>query len=253
MARLTHEMVAGAVERFVERPDIAGNLEFLGRRLPSAARIFIVGGAIRNLVIDKLHGGPPPTKDIDIFIGGVCPHFDLATVLADADVRPTDLGGLRWRPESSSYAYDLGLLADFLVIRTYRLDPTLANLLTGIDLTINAIAYDYHRRTLVEKGCLAAVRDRVIAFNSRLIPDKCLIAYRILLMAHKTGFRFSEEVFRFLTQRLDVETLIRLKRLFRAKQGKHESISIMRDYGRLCKQASYAVYLNGWQAKGGIP
>jgi hypothetical protein len=250
MARVTDKVVAAAVERFFRRPAVADNLEFLSRRLPAAAQLFIAGGAIRNLVIETLHGSAPPTMDIDIFIGGLTPDFNLALTLDDQTARPTDLGGLRWQPESSAFAHDLCLLPDFLVINTYRLDPTMENLLAGIDFTINAIIYDYRRRILVEDGCLEAIRDRVIDFNSRLIPDRCLIAYRILLMAHKTGFRISEVVFQFLTQRLDVETLLRLKRLLQAKQGKREAISIMRELDRLCKHASYAVYLNGLSTKG---
>ena len=172
-------------------------------------------------------------------------------MLDDQITRPTDLKGLRWQPESSAYAHDLCLLPDFLVIHTYRLDPTMENLLAGIDFTINAIIYDYRRRTLVEYGCLAAIRDRIIDFNSRLIPDKSLIAYRILLMAHKTGFRLSEMVFQYLTQRLDVETLVRLKRSLRAKQGKREAIAIMRELDRFCKHGSYAVYLKRLPTEGG--
>lgn len=253
MARVTNKMVAAAVDRFFERPEVASNMEFLSRRLPAAAQILIAGGAIRNLIIAMMHGSAPPTKDIDIFIGGLARDFNLAVALGDQPARSTDLGGLRWQPESSAYAHDLCLLHDFLVIHTYRREPTQENLLAGIDFTINAIIYDYRGRTLVEHGCLEAIRDRTIDFNSRLIPDKCLITYRILLMAHKTGFRLSEAVFQFLTQRMDVETLVRLKRLLRVKQGKHQATSIMCELDRLCKYASYAFYLKGSPMKGECP
>jgi hypothetical protein len=253
MARVTNKMVAAAVDRFFERPEVASNMEILSRRLPAAAQILVAGGAIRNLIIAMMHGSAPPTKDIDIFIGGLDRDFNLAAMLNDQTVRSTDLGGLRWQPALSAYAHDLCLLHDFLVIHTYRREPTQENLLAGIDFTINAIIYDYRRRALVEHGCLAAIRDRVIDFNSRLIPDKCLIAYRILLMADKTGFRLSEAVFEFLTQRMDIETLVRLKRLLRVKQGKRQATSIMGDLDRLCKQVSYAGYLKGLSIRGECP
>jgi hypothetical protein len=246
MAMAIDTGIAAAVERFFQRSDVVGNMEFLSRRLPPSAEILIAGGAIRNLIIDTLHGSAPPTEDIDIFIGGLGPDFDLAGILDEQTVEPTDLKGIRWFPEASALAYDLCLLPNFLVIATCHLDPTPANLLAGIDFTMNAVIYDYGRRTLTENGCIAAIHDRIIDFNCRLIPDKFLIAYRVLLFAHKTGFRLSPTVFQFVTKRLELETLSRLNRLFRAKRGKTAASAIMRGYDRLCEYASYAAYRADW-------
>ena len=243
MTAVTDEAIVLDVERFFQHPEIHGNLEFLSNRLPGSAEIFVVGGAIRNIIIDVLHGNAPPTGDIDIFIGGLDRDFSLSGILNDQTVEPTALKGMRWHPVSSGFAYDLCLLPDFVVIATYHLDPTTENLLIGIDFTVNAILYDFHRRTLVENGCTAAVSDGVIDFNSHLIPDKRLIAYRILLMAYKTGFKLSERVFQFVKNRLEFETAIHLKRLFRAKVGRAKAIAIMRDYNDLCKYHSYDTYL----------
>ena len=252
MVRVMDETVNFAAARFFEQPAVAGAMEFLNRRLPSAARIFVAGGAIRNLVIGLMHGNAPPTRDIDIFLGGLNHRFTLTTVLNDQKTWPTDLGGLRWRPEPSVYHYDLCLLTNFIVIRTYHLEPTLSSLLAGIDLTINAIAYDYRSRILYESGCLEAIRKRIIDFNSPWIPDKRLIAYRLGLMAHKTGFRFSETVFQFLTRQMDVETLVQLKRLLQVKLGKQKAKTIMRSIDRLCRYATHAKYLQGMDEKEGF-
>ena len=59
MASVTDKMVAAAVERFFQRPEVAGNMEVLSRRLPAAAQIFVAGGAIRNLIIEIFHGSAP--------------------------------------------------------------------------------------------------------------------------------------------------------------------------------------------------
>nr|MBL0712997.1 hypothetical protein [Desulfobacterales bacterium] len=64
------ETLVHAVERFFERPDVSGNLKMLSTRLPASAEIFVAGGAIRDILIEALHGSAPPTRDIDIFIGG---------------------------------------------------------------------------------------------------------------------------------------------------------------------------------------
>ena len=231
-----------AVERFRERPDIRGSLELLSRRLPGAAEIYVAGGAPRNVVIAAVHGEAPPTRDIDIFIGGLDRGFSLADALHDQPTKPTDLKGLRWQPAGSDLAYDLSLLPDFFVIDAYRLDPTLENFLQSIDFTINAIVYDVRHGTLTERGCTAAVRARVIDFNGRRIPDKGLMAYRILLMAHKTGFRLGEPVFDFVRYGLELDTVRHLKGLLRAKVGKATAADIMAAYDDLCRHRSFEAY-----------
>jgi hypothetical protein len=217
-------------------------LELLSSRLPKAAHIYAAGGAPRNVIIAELHGSAPPTRDIDIFIGGLPRGFRLTDVLGDQPTRPTDLKGIRWQPPESDMAYDLSLLTDFLVIAVYGLEPTLDNLLTGIDFTMNAIIYDFRRRTLVEKGCTAAIQSRRLDFNSRLIPDKSLMAYRILLMAYKTGFCLGEPVFNFLRHRLDLDTVRELKGLLRAKVGKTTAAAIMARFDDLCRYHAYDAY-----------
>jgi hypothetical protein len=248
MQRVTDPLITSTVERFFGQPDVQGRLELLGRRLPDEARLFVAGGAIRNLIIDLLHGGAPPTRDIDLFIGGLGNDFNLAGALTDQRVEETDLKGYRWYPASSAYAFDLCLLPNFLVIDQYHLEPTLENFLAGIDFTINAVVLEVGSCTLVENEATAAVRDRIVDFNSRWIPDRCLIAYRILLMAHKTGFRLSGAVFQFVTKQMGVEQLKRTKGILRAKQGKAVAAIIMQSYDRLCQLGSFTAYLSDGKA-----
>jgi hypothetical protein len=242
-ATVTDRMILSNVERFFRRADIRRNLDFLVQRLPYGADLYVVGGAIRNLIIDVLHGDAPPTRDIDIFIGGLAHGFPLPGLLANQRFEITDFKGVRWYPARSNVTFDLGLLNDFVVIDSCHLEPTMENLLAGIDFTVNAILYDVRAQTLVENGCTASIAERVIDFNSRLIPDKRLIAYRILLIRHKTGFNLSDAVFRFVKCRLELETITRLKRLFKAKLGKPMAKKIMDDYNAMCKYPSYGAYL----------
>ncbi len=235
-----------AIERFFAQPAIRGNLTFLRERLPREAQIVVAGGAVRNVIIAAFHGSAPPTPDIDIFIGGLGRDFSLEGMLKDQKARPTDLKGMRWHPADSPLAYDLCLLHDFLGIAAYRLEPTMANLLAGIDFTINAILFDVDRRTVAEQGCTAAVRKREIDFNSRRIPDKALIAYRALLMAHKTGFHLGPPVFDFLRNRLEVGALRQIKGYLQAKLGKAAAAVVMGGYDALCRHHSYQAYRASW-------
>jgi hypothetical protein len=232
-----------AVRRFFERPDVSGNLKLLRTRLPGSAEIFVAGGAVRDILIGVLHGSAPAPRDIDIFIGGLDRGFSLPGALRDQRVEPTDLKGMRWHPALSGLPYDLCLLPDFLMIDIFHREPTVEKLLAGIDFTINAIIYDYRRQMLIEKGCTAAVSAKVIDFNCDLMPDKGLIAYRILRMSHRTGFSLALPVFNFVRKRLELETLTYLKGLLRAKLGKAAATAILADYDRLCRYASHEAYL----------
>ena len=64
---------------FFSRNDIAGPLDYLKHCIPAGARIFVAGGAIRNLLIKTIHGAAPETRDIDLFIGDLHPNVFFGT------------------------------------------------------------------------------------------------------------------------------------------------------------------------------
>lgn len=242
---INHKSVATVVKTFLQRIDIRSNLEVLRQYLPPTAEIFVAGGAIRNLVIEMIHGGAPPTYDIDLFIGGVAGDEPLIDRLSGLDVRPTELGGWRWHPPESAMAYDFCLLPNFIIIANYHLAPTLQNLLASIDLTVNAVIYDIFNEKLYETRCISAIEQRVIDFNTRRLLNRLLLVYRILLIHYKIEFRLSEQVFAFLKLQNNLETLNALKPLLVNKQGKDRARAILTEYDRICRFHSYADYLKG--------
>ncbi|WP_054031861.1 hypothetical protein [Desulfatitalea tepidiphila] len=245
MTTVTDESIISAVDRYFENPDIARNLTALCRRLPVEARVVVAGGAIRNIIIDLVHGSAPPTPDIDIFIGGLPRDFSLPHALADQLIEHTDLKGFRWHPEGSQLAYDLCLLPDFVIIEACHLEPTMDNLLSSIDFTVNAIVFDVRDRSLAENGCTADIRARRIDFNCHVIPNRELIAYRVLLMGHKTGFTLSETVFDFLKHRLELDAVTHLLKIIRSKLDKETADTVTAEYDALCRCRDYVTYLAG--------
>jgi hypothetical protein len=227
-----HIKLKTQIKAFVSRPGIHRNLDTLRHCLPKSASILVVGGAIRNLLIEHIHGSAPQTDDIDLFVDGVPGEYPLENRLAGQNFHRTELDGLRWRPAKSNYAYDICLLPNFVVVAKYRLTPTVQNLLASIDFTVNAIGYDIDRHILHEHGCISAIKNRLIEFNTRRMVNKLLLAYRILLIHHKTGFQLSTEVQSFLKSQIDFDTLGRLKDLLKAKQGANAAKIILKDYDR---------------------
>lgn len=229
-----------AIEAFCSRPQVHQPLETLRHCLSPFSAVFIFGGALRDRLIETILGLPQETADVDLIIAGQV--RDLRCALGDERTVPHELGGIRWFPEGSPYSFDLVRLEDFVVIRRFHGQATPAALLAAIDFSVNAVMYDPSRTRLIEKGCIKDIRRRLIRFNTPLMVDKALLAYRALALQHKTGFYFSEGVFRFLQDACDLDTLGRIKSLLSTKMGKSRTKRIMEYHRHLCGLKDYSVY-----------
>ncbi|MFH1974434.1 MAG: hypothetical protein ABIJ52_02590 [Pseudomonadota bacterium] len=237
------DSVKKCVLKFVLRPDIKDAFDFLIPRLPDEAEIFIVGGAIRNLIMKKIHGWSPVTADIDLFIGGIDRSYVIGKILSQEKITKTALGGIRWYPEKTAFPFDLCLLSDFIVIKGFNLKPSLDNLLLNIDFNVNAVVFDVKKENLYERNCINSISSRVLDFNSDLIYDKLITVYRILLFYEKLRFFLSERAYRYLKTLVDIDTLITLKRALISNLGKEKAKEILKCYNRICKYKDYGSYI----------
>ena len=165
--------------------------------------------------------------------------------MAGENIQKTDLGGLRWYPSSSNYAYDISLLPNFIIIEKYKLAPTLNNLLTSIDFTVNAVIYDVVYEKFYEQDCISSIKKRIIEFNNQRIASKLILAYRIFLIRHETDFLLSQRVFTYVKNQIDLDLLIDLKALFIGKQGKKKAEALLADYDHVCRFGEYSDYIRG--------
>ena len=186
------------IDGFVSGDDIAAPLDFLIARLPDIASPYIVGGALRNFLILRIHGAAPDTEDIDMAIGGLGGDYPLESALEGEDFARGDFDGFKWRPKETPYSFDLCLLENFLPIKKYHLAPTAESLLDTVDFTVNALVWDVKAKVLHERNAARAIRERTMGFNSEKVYDIGFLAYRLLLIRHKIGFCPSRGAFRFL-------------------------------------------------------
>jgi len=236
-------LVESAIRNFMESPDVAEHLKFLGEHLPPETTVLVAGGAIRNIIIGRIHGYCPPILDIDVFLEGLEVDFRLDSVFSGQHIVRTDLGGIRWQPAASAYAWDIGLLSNFLIIKQYGLPPCLRSLLATLDFNVNAVVYDATAQAFHEHGCIQGIRRKIIDFNTLRMADKLLLVYRILVIRHKIGFALSERIVHFLKNAVDLDTLIHLRGLLIAKQGKITGKAILNDYNRIATCRDYGEYL----------
>jgi hypothetical protein len=237
------QSISAVIRQFFSSPDQSEPIDYLRRRLPETATLYVVGGSIRDLVIRMVFGNAPNTGDIDIFIKGLADNFSLANQLEGESTEDTDLGGIRWHPKSSGMAFDLCMLQKFLPLKKYLMAATRQNLLDSIDFTINSIVYEINTGNLYEHNCISSIEKRCLGFNTHRYYTKKLLAYRILLLRHKVGFIVSDEVFSFLKYQLSLSELTDLNALFKRKDGKKTAKAMIADYNRICSFGNYADYM----------
>ena len=240
-----HRFLAGRVAAFLHRDEIQTPLFFLEELLPEDASVYVLGGALRDLVIRECHGSGPATEDIDLFIANLADEFDLESRLTHGRCFPTELGGLRWLPEHTRYAFDLSRLQDFVIFKKYNIEPNLENLLAAVDFTFNAIVYDRRSAILHENRCVQAVCQRLLDFNSTKIYSREITAYRALWLRCKTGFILSEAVFEFLKANVDIRVLKFLKNLLWARLPRTRAKAVLDDYVRISGFKDYRRYRRG--------
>jgi len=124
------QRIQDAILAFLSEGPVADAFETLLNTLEPDTDVFIVGGALRNLAMEVLHGTAPPTEDIDIFLG------NCDSLPSVSPVTVTALGGIEWRPKACPLSFDLCLLEDFVILQAYRMPPSLENFLASIDFTM---------------------------------------------------------------------------------------------------------------------
>lgn len=235
----THSMnrrFHGCVSAFLSNGPVAGALETLLEALSPETDVFVVGGALRNLVTEMLHGTSPPTKDIDIFLG----NCDSLPTLSPVTV--TNLGGIQWLPRTCPISFDICLLKNFVILQRFRMAPSLKNLMASIDFTMNALVYDVRRKRLLDGGATDDIGKHLMEFNSPMFYSRPLTAYRILLLRQKTTFMLSSSVFQYIKQQIDIDTLLALQKILSARFDRHGRKSLWREYDRLCAFPDYDAY-----------
>lgn len=242
MNQTDKQAIEGKITGLIAHQPVREALVSLTDVLPGGAVIYLVGGAIRNLIIEFFHDRSLSIDDIDLFVGGVDADIRLTEVLPEERIVTTDLGGVRWKPAGSAYDIDICMLKDFVIIKKYRLDSHLENLLDSIDFTMNTVAFDIRSRRLYERNALLDIQKRVMAFNTQKWYTKTVTAYRTLLLRHKTGFTLSQEVYDFVKQAIDLDTLMEIKQILNTRYGKNKMQAIMDDYDVICSFGSYDDY-----------
>jgi hypothetical protein len=78
---VSKDTVESAVKRFITTSDTSAVINRLRENLPKGTVLYLVGGAIRNLIIRLVFGSAPHTGDLDLFINGLPEDYALTGLL----------------------------------------------------------------------------------------------------------------------------------------------------------------------------
>ena len=234
--------IKGKILEFISQKPIRNALEYLTEVLPDDTDIYLVGGAVRNLIIELFHGSRPSIDDIDLFIGGIPDKIQWTKILPEEDVITTDLGGVRWNPAGLAFNVDLCLIKDFIIIKKYGLAVGIESLINTLDFTMNTVVFNINSFKLVERKAFDHIQNRLMSFNTNKIYTKTAITYRVLLLKYKTDFNLSEDVFNFVKKGIDFDTLSVVKHIIMKRFGKSIMRSILDDYDHICSFSRFEEY-----------
>jgi len=231
------------IQHFLRQDGIGDPLKRLQDLLPAECDLFILGGALRNIIAEHFHGRAPRTQDVDIFVGNLETDFDLQGCFKEKNCTVTELGGVRWQPNHSTFSFDLCPLDRFFNIEKHQLAPTLENLLAGTDFSVNAVVWNIKSESLTERQAVDAIQRKTIDFNTDRFLTRNLLLYRVLVMRHKLDFILSRQVYNFVKQQTDSDALYTLKNSLHSKLGKTTAQTILKDYDRINGYEDYPEYV----------
>jgi hypothetical protein len=162
---------------------------------------YIMGGLLRDLLLERvLRIGAKPS-DIDIVIFGAESVQDIRTKLGAAILSTNAFGGVKCRLRPTGLVFDLWRVEDHTNMAHAPRPHTIEQLLRHNLLDIDAILWDPKTDRLYDCGCLKAITVERIGLQSPEGISETVVAAQIvhvLTVAHKTSFPLADDVRSFV-------------------------------------------------------
>lgn len=181
----------------VTRDAAKGIAEVLERTTHQGWNAYIVGGALRDLILNPAGHRP---RDIDVAIVGSTQSV-FENCFRDLCVRRNRFGGLHLMT-SDQVHFDVWRLEDTWGVCTQGLSPTVDNFVKTPFLNVDSIAIEAFstngHRGIYERGFFEALSSRVLDINYESNPYPLVCIVRSLIIAAKFDFALSERLAAFI-------------------------------------------------------
>lgn len=168
---------------------------------PPEWNTFVMGGLLRDMLLERVQGIEAKPADIDIVISGAGSIQEIQSKLGNTSLSTNAFGGVKCRVRPNGILFDLWRIEDHTNMPKRSGPPTIEQLLRHNLLDIDAILWDPKSDQLHDCGCLKAITAEQIGLESREgISDKVAAAQvaHVLAVAYKTNFPLSDELRSFV-------------------------------------------------------
>jgi hypothetical protein len=173
----------------------------LTQLFPATWTAVVMGGLLRDLLLDRLLGIKAKPADMDIVIFGADSVGEIKSKLRKTTHSTNAFGGVKCQLRGKGITFDIWRVEDHPNMVMAPKPHTIEQLLRHNLLDVDAMLWDPATDCLHDGGCLKSIRVRRIGLaGAEGISDEFPASQvaHVLVIAFKTGFTVSEEVRSFV-------------------------------------------------------
>ena len=170
------------------------DLSLICSTFPTDWCVYIMGGLLRNLMLEKIRGFRVSSADVDLVVDGADSTGELVAKVRDYCIRQNDFGGAKCQIRPGGIVFDIWRIDDHVTMSSTPRPHTVNQLLRHNLLDVDAILLDLQTHYLYDYGCQAAIQHGHISLLGKEGISNDFAAAQsahIILTAFKTGFELS--------------------------------------------------------------
>jgi hypothetical protein len=179
------------------RTEAGQDFKSLTGSFPRNWKVFVMGGFLRDLLLDGIPKNIAKPADLDLVISGAHSPDEIRNVLGNINQSTNAFGGVKCRFRPKGLVFDLWRIEDHTNMALAPKPHTIEQLLRYNLLDVDAILWEPVTGCLHDCGCLDAIAaERIGLMGRKGVSEKFIAAQvaHVLMVGYKTNFTLSEEV-----------------------------------------------------------
>jgi hypothetical protein len=181
---------------------------------------FVMGGMLRDLLLERVLGIEAKPGDIDVVIFGANSIHEIRNKLSYTSLSTNAFGGVKCRLGPNGLMFDIWRVEDHANMVKASKPHTIEQLLRHNLLDIDSILWDPKTDRLHDCGCLKAITAERIGLQGQEGISEEVVAAQIahvLVVAYKTNFPLSDEVRSFIEKASQRCATVEVERILERK------------------------------------
>jgi hypothetical protein len=192
-------LLSASLSRFLASPS-GSDLAVLSKLFPPSWKTYVMGGILRDLLLECLRGIHLQPADVDVVIAGAPTLAQLRSYLGHAFLATNEFGAAKCQLSQGGAIFDVWRIEDHTNMAGLP-SPTIEQLLRRNLLDVDAVLWNPVTNDLHDRGACDAIRaGQIDLLGPEGIAPAFLAAQaaHTVLIAHKTGLRLSQRAQDFI-------------------------------------------------------